>query len=304
MNTTTAAGDEAHPDPATVTISDAALPVRRRAQKRGHSYLLAATAVSGIVMVAAGLWALAAPRSFAAIANFPPYNEHFAHDLGAFQLGIGVTLLLALIWRDALALGLAGFLVGNSVHAVNHAADRDLGGHGHGDWISLTVLSLAVAAALVLRLRELGYVVGEVRGALVADLEPFVEQNRSRRRSASQSTATAPSSAPSSGPARSSVSATTPSSRSLPRRRAAGRRAQPSAPGRGNWPATSGGMPDTCWAASTRCSKASSSHRLTTSSGASGDGRCTTSFFHSGRKEASANHDERSSDSGAAAPST
>jgi PPOX class probable F420-dependent enzyme len=98
------------------------------------------------------------------------------HDLGAFQLGIGVTLLLALIWRDALALGLAGFLVGNSVHAVNHAADLDLGGHGRGDWISLGVVSVAVAAALVLRLRELGYVVGEVRGALVADLEPFVDQ--------------------------------------------------------------------------------------------------------------------------------
>src|SRR2546430_3178175 len=99
MNATPAAHDQAEPDPTTVTATDVARPVRRR----GHSYLLAATAASGIVMLAAGLCALVAPHSFAALASFPPYNEHFVHDLGAFQLGIGVTLLLALIWRDALA---------------------------------------------------------------------------------------------------------------------------------------------------------------------------------------------------------
>jgi hypothetical protein len=132
--------------------------------RHGHGYLLIVTAASGLFMVAAGVWALTAPQSFAGLAGFPPFNEHFVHDLGAFQLGIGVTLLLALFWRDALALALAGFLVGNSAHAVNHFVDLHLGGHGKRDWISLTVLSLAVAAALVFRLRELGYVVGEVRG--------------------------------------------------------------------------------------------------------------------------------------------
>jgi len=29
--------------------------------------------------------------------NFPSHR-HFVHDVGAFQLGIGVTLLLAMIW--------------------------------------------------------------------------------------------------------------------------------------------------------------------------------------------------------------
>jgi PPOX class probable F420-dependent enzyme len=160
----------------TGTGTPAAAATGHRARRPGHAYLLGVTAASAAFMTGAGLWALVAPRSFADFAAFPPYNEHFLHDLGAFQVGIGVTLLLAAVWRDALALGLTGFLVGNSIHALNHAADLGLGGHGRGDWISLVLLSAAVAAALLVRLRELGWVVGEVRGALVADLEPFVEQ--------------------------------------------------------------------------------------------------------------------------------
>jgi PPOX class probable F420-dependent enzyme len=139
-------------------------------------FVLAVGLISGLLMTAAGLWALLAPRSFAAFADFPPYNHHFLHDLGAFQFGIGVTLLLALIWRDALALGLAGFLVSNSIHAVSHGVDLHLGGHGAGDWIGLAVLSLVVAAALFLRLRELGFVVGDVESARIPALDRFVEQ--------------------------------------------------------------------------------------------------------------------------------
>ncbi len=147
------------------------LPVRGRSR-----VVLAVGFFSGTFMTGAGLWALLGPRSFAGFADFPPYNHHFLHDLGAFQLGIGVTLLLALIWRDALALGLAGFLVSNSVHAANHAVDLHLGGHGPGDWISLAFVSFAVAGALWLRLRELGFVVGEVHAARAPALERFVEQ--------------------------------------------------------------------------------------------------------------------------------
>jgi PPOX class probable F420-dependent enzyme len=115
-----------------------------------------------------------APRSVAEAVKFP-YAEHFIHDLGAFQAGIGVTLLLAVAWSDALALALAGFLVANSVHAVNHALDLDLGGRASDPWL-LGLASLLIAAALGLRLRELGYVVGAVGTAATPELEPFVRQ--------------------------------------------------------------------------------------------------------------------------------
>jgi PPOX class probable F420-dependent enzyme len=149
-----------------------------RASSRVRGYVSAVTLLAGAGMLGAGIWCLAAPRSFAEAVKFP-YAEHFIHDLGAFQVGIGVTLLLAVIWSDALALALAGFLVANSVHAVNHALDLDLGGRASDPWL-LGLASLLIAVALGLRLRELGYVVGGVGTAATPELEPFVRQKTAR----------------------------------------------------------------------------------------------------------------------------
>ena len=136
-------------------------------------YVVVVTLLAGLGMAVAGGWSLLAPRSFAERVGFS-YHEHFLHDLGAFQLGIGATLLLALIWRDALATALAGFLLANTVHAVNHVVDLDLGGAAWQAWM-LAVASLAVAVALGLRLSALG-VVGEVTTATTPPLAPFVRQ--------------------------------------------------------------------------------------------------------------------------------
>ncbi|PSK66831.1 hypothetical protein B0E53_01166 [Micromonospora sp. MH33] len=59
----------------------------------------------------------------------------------AFQLGIGATLLLALIWADALAVALAGYIVGAAAHTVSHVVDADLGGSAAQIW----AVSVAVA---------------------------------------------------------------------------------------------------------------------------------------------------------------
>jgi hypothetical protein len=115
-------------------------------------YVAAILALAGAGMLAAGLWAGVAPHSFARFVAFP-YHEHFLHDLGAFQVGIGATLLLALAWRDAPTVALAGFLVANTLHAVSHAIDRDLGGQA-SDPYAIGAVSLLVAAALVLRVRQ------------------------------------------------------------------------------------------------------------------------------------------------------
>ena len=104
-----------------------------------------------------------------------PRHTHFVHDAGAFQLGIGLTLVLAVAWRDGLALALAGFLVANTTHAVNHAVDLDLGGHSSDPW-GLAALSLLTAAALVVRLGQLGWVVGDVGSAASPVLARFVRQ--------------------------------------------------------------------------------------------------------------------------------
>jgi len=77
-----------------------------------------------------GTWPFFWPKSFYdQLATFEPYNVHFIHDIGAFQIGIGVALALAL-WRksDALLAVLGGAGVGSVFHAVAHVRDNDLGG--------------------------------------------------------------------------------------------------------------------------------------------------------------------------------
>jgi PPOX class probable F420-dependent enzyme len=107
-----------------------------------------------------GFWALLWPRSFADGVGFP-VHLHFAHDIGAFLLGFAAGLLLALIWEDSLAVVLAGFLVANTLHTVNHITDLDLGGHSWDPW-ALGLLSVLTAVALYARWDQLGRVVGRV----------------------------------------------------------------------------------------------------------------------------------------------
>src|SRR2546423_8281650 len=118
-------------------------------------YLVAITALIGLITATIGVWCLIDPRSFAEAVGFGAH-EHFVHDVGAFQVGLGVILLLALIWSDALATALAGYIVSNTVHAVNHFLDLDLGGSALQAW-ALSAMTVVLVIAFVLRLHQLGY---------------------------------------------------------------------------------------------------------------------------------------------------
>lgn len=139
-----------------------------------NPYVTFVTLLGALATAAAAVWCLAAPGSFADRVNFPRH-EHFVHDLGAFQLGLAVSLLLALVWADGLATALGGFFVANAVHTVNHAADLDLGGRDTDPWL-IGAMAVLVGAALVVRLRQLGWVVGAVPVATNPALAPFVRQ--------------------------------------------------------------------------------------------------------------------------------
>ncbi len=89
--------------------------------------------VVGIGFMALGLWAMVDPRSFFdALATFEPYNQHFLQDVGAFQIGLGVVLLLAglSLRADGLTVVLIGVGVGAALHTVSHVVGRDLGTRG------------------------------------------------------------------------------------------------------------------------------------------------------------------------------
>lgn len=108
----------------------------------------------GLFLTVFGLWAFFATRSFFdQIANFPPYNRHLLHDIGAFQTGLGLTLLIAAVWTDALGAVLAGNGIGATMHAAAHWWDRDLGGRS-SDPYALTILAVVVLAVAWLRRRS------------------------------------------------------------------------------------------------------------------------------------------------------
>jgi hypothetical protein len=118
-----------------------------------NRFVTIAVVLGGLVFAVPGVWAFGWPESFYdTVATFPPYNLHLFHDLGAFQLGIAAALFGALVWRDALVVGLFGGAVGMLVHTVSHFLDTDLGGRPSDPYL-LAAVTLLVGAALILRLR-------------------------------------------------------------------------------------------------------------------------------------------------------
>ena len=105
-------------------------------------------AIAGAFYLGSGLWAFFAPVSFAqTVARFPPYNEHYLHDIGAFCAGLGVVLLAALVWSQAMEVALAGAIAASVLHEVSHVLDLGEGGRPSDPW-SLGLLVLLCAAAL------------------------------------------------------------------------------------------------------------------------------------------------------------
>jgi hypothetical protein len=108
--------------------------------------------LAGLFFAGFGLWAFFDPVSFFdKIATYRPYNPHFLHDAGAFQIGIGVALLLALRWKDALAVALGGASAAGIMHAISHFMDRDLGGRDTDPWFLSFVAALAVIGLVARR---------------------------------------------------------------------------------------------------------------------------------------------------------
>ena len=90
---------------------------------------LAAAWIGALFFAVTGAWALVSPHSFfTVLAEYPPYNKHLFHDIGAFQLGIAAGLLAGIAGRRPLAVGLWTGSLAAVLHAISHWIDRDLGG--------------------------------------------------------------------------------------------------------------------------------------------------------------------------------
>ncbi len=113
-------------------------------------------AAAGLVLVGVGAWALVDSASFFdRLAVFPPYNAHFIHDIGAFQVGLGLALWLALVWTDAILAVLVANAIAASLHVGTHFVDRNLGGDPVRDITTLGLLALVLLVLAALRFRRL-----------------------------------------------------------------------------------------------------------------------------------------------------
>lgn len=110
-------------------------------------------AAFGLFTLGLGIWALADTSSFYDnIAEWPPYNRHFIHDLGAFQIALGAALLFALIWQgDAVLAALGGGALGATLHWVVHITDEKFGGRDVDPYL-LGLIALILVVAFIWRL--------------------------------------------------------------------------------------------------------------------------------------------------------
>lgn len=120
------------------------------------TYVRVVATVVGVFLTVGGLWAMVDPESFFdTAATFEPYNQHFLQDIGAFQIGLGAVLLLALwVSSDGLAVALLGVGAGSVAHAVSHAVGHDLGGTPAVDIPFFSIIAVLTLTAGVLRWRD------------------------------------------------------------------------------------------------------------------------------------------------------
>lgn len=106
--------------------------------------------LAAVFYLSSGLWAFFFPESFFDnIAGYPPYNEHFVHDIGAFLIGIGTAALAGLLLSDGLAAVLAGVSAASLLHGVSHILDHDHGGRDIDPWATSALGVLTLLAFLV-----------------------------------------------------------------------------------------------------------------------------------------------------------
>ena len=116
----------------------------------GLGFARAVIGIAGVVHLSASVLMLLAPYSFfMLIEHFPPYNRHYIGDLGAFQLPLGIGLLLAASepFRYRMVVLIAAAT--NLLHAINHIYDGLMGPTTMVYWLIDVGLPLLMAVALM-----------------------------------------------------------------------------------------------------------------------------------------------------------
>ena len=108
-------------------------------------------ALFSVMNLATWLALLLAPEwFFANVGDYAPFNRHYAGDLGAYVLAIGVGLMVAATapYRYPALTGIAA--LGNGLHALNHLYDDVLRSGFDFDHVLKGALPVGVSALVLL----------------------------------------------------------------------------------------------------------------------------------------------------------
>jgi hypothetical protein len=104
--------------------------------------------VFGLYLVGLSIFAVLAPGTFFdELGRFGPRNDHYIHDVAAFQAAVGLLLLLALRWPAWRVPALVATLLQFGLHTVSHLVDMN---EADPEWVGVVELvGLAVTTAVV-----------------------------------------------------------------------------------------------------------------------------------------------------------
>jgi peptidoglycan/LPS O-acetylase OafA/YrhL len=110
----------------------------------------AGVVINGLSFTLVGLALIAAPHwFFENIGTFPPFNRHYAGDLGTYSLPLGIALLFAARFPTRHRL-LIGAVVGISIlHLLNYIYDAVIAAEPLSHWFQ-DVVPLVVTALLLI----------------------------------------------------------------------------------------------------------------------------------------------------------
>jgi hypothetical protein len=117
----------------------------------GLGFARAVIGIAGVAHLSASVLLLLAPYSyFMLFEHFPPYNRHDTGDLGAFQLPLGIALLLAASQPFRYRMVILIAAVANLLHALNHIYDGLISPTTLVYWIADVGLLLLMAVVLTI----------------------------------------------------------------------------------------------------------------------------------------------------------
>jgi hypothetical protein len=120
-------------------------------------FVRATLVAGGVFYLLSGLGLLLIPQWFYEnIGNYPPFNRHYAGDVGAFLLPLGIALLWAARNPSAHASLIGYAAAGSLLHALNHLYDDLTAQVAPGNLavsLPLLIFAIVLVAAYVVVLR-------------------------------------------------------------------------------------------------------------------------------------------------------